>query len=120
MVNRSVWEGFTNEPKTKRSKASVPVIPRLAAILDRRRLARGNPSRGPMFANSKGNPANLNNTLNREILPGLNRCGACRKPKADHAAASVSHDFRRNDNYLCGMAGTRSGAGWRQRCMAWE
>ena len=25
-VKRSVWEGFTNPPKTKRSKASVPVI----------------------------------------------------------------------------------------------
>jgi integrase len=97
-VNRSVWEGFTNEPKTERSKAAVPVIPRLAAILDRHRLVCGNPNCGPMFANSTGKPANLNNTLNREILPALNRCAECRKPKGDHVAAAVSHDFRRDDN----------------------
>jgi integrase len=98
MVNRSVWEGFTNEPKTRRSKAAVPVIPRLAAILNRHRLTCGNPSSGPMFANGKGKPANLNNTLNREILPALSRCGVCRKPKAEHVAAAVSHDFRRDVN----------------------
>ena len=97
MVNRSVWEGFTNEPKTKRSKATVPVIPRLAAILDRHRRASGNPSSGPMFANAKHNPANLNNTLNREILPALNRCVTCRKPKTHHVAAAISHEFKRDD-----------------------
>jgi integrase len=51
-----------------------------------------------MFANSTGKPANLNNTLNPEILPALNRCAECRKPKGDHVAAAVSHDFRRDDN----------------------
>jgi integrase len=98
MVNRSIWEGFTNEPKTKRSKAAVPVIPRLAEILDRHRLACGNPPSGPMFANSRGKSANLNNTLNRKILPALNRCVACLKAKADHVRAGVSHDFSRDDN----------------------
>jgi integrase len=34
----SEWEAFTNEPKTKRSKAPVPVIPRLATMLDRHRV----------------------------------------------------------------------------------
>ena len=98
MVSRSVWEGFTNEPKSKRSKAPVPVIPRLKAILDRHRFSGGNPSKGPIFANGKGNPANLNNSLNREILPALNRCAECRKPKAEHVAATVSHEFTRDDN----------------------
>jgi integrase len=51
-----------------------------------------------MFANGKGNPANLNNTLNREILPALNRCAICRKSKSDHVAAAVSHEFKRDDN----------------------
>jgi integrase len=97
MVNRSVWEGFTNEPKTEHSKAPVPVIPQLAAILDRHRLACGNPSSGPMFANGKRKPANLNNTLNREILPALNRCKECRKAKPDHIAVAVSHKFERDD-----------------------
>jgi len=97
MVNRSVWEGFTNEPKTKRSKAAVPVIPRLVGALERHWVACGKPSRGPIFANGKGNPENLNNTLNREILPALHRCQTCRKAKSDHVSASVSHEFKRDD-----------------------
>jgi integrase len=94
MVMRSVWEGFTNDPKTKRSKAAVPVIPRLQAILAAHKLACGNPVSGPMFANGKGKPANLNNTLNREILPVLNRCGVCRKSKLSHTAGS--HEYVRD------------------------
>jgi integrase len=35
---------------------------------------------------------------NREILRALNRCESCRSPKADHVAAAVSHDFKRDDN----------------------
>jgi integrase len=95
MVMRSVWEGFENEPKTKRSKDPVPVIPRLRAILSAHQLACSNPKNGPMFANGKGNPANLNNVLNRKILPVLNRCGICRKPKADHGAGA-SHEYVRD------------------------
>lgn len=95
MVMRSVWEGFTNEPKTKRSKAPVPVIPRLQTILAAHRLACGNPTSGPMFANGLGKPANLNNTLNREILPVLNRCGICRESKLSHAGES-SHKYERD------------------------
>ena len=50
--------------------------------------------KGPIFANAKGNPANLNNTWNREILPVLNRCVICRKPKECHVAAS--HEYVRD------------------------
>lgn len=96
MVNRAVWEKFTNEPKTKRSKAAVPVIPQLKAILEAHKLACGNPTTGPMFANGEGKSTNLNNILNRVILPALNRCAECRKDKADHAG--VSHEFRRDDS----------------------
>jgi integrase len=96
MVMRSVWEGFTNEPKTKRSKSPVPVIPRLKAILAAHKLACGNPKSGPMFANGAGKPANLNNVLNREILPVLNRCGVCRRAKLIHADAQSSHEYVRD------------------------
>jgi len=95
MVMRSVWEKFENEPKTKRSKSPVPVIPRLQAILAAHKLACGNPKNGAMFANGKGNPANLNNVLNREILPVLNRCGICREAKADHGSGT-SHEYVRD------------------------
>lgn len=57
-VSRSIWEGYVNEPKTRKSKAPVPVIPALAAILDEYRETCGNPVAGPMFANRKGRPAN--------------------------------------------------------------
>jgi hypothetical protein len=88
----ALWEGSTNEPKTKRSKATVPVIPLLRGILGCHRIAYGRPSKGAMFAHGKGEPANLNNTLNREILPALNRCELWRKSKAEHAG--VSHEFK--------------------------
>ena len=53
------------------------------------------PSRGLMLANAKGKPANLNNTLNREIMPVLNRCGICRKPKGE---CDDSHEYVRDGN----------------------
>jgi hypothetical protein len=96
MVMRSIWEGFTNDPKTKRSKSPVPVIPRLQAILAGNKLACGNPKSGPMFANGAGKPANLNNILNRKIWPVLNRCGVCRQSKLSHNAVEVSHEYVRD------------------------
>jgi len=96
MVMRSIWEAFTNDPKTKRSKSPVPVIPRLQAILAAHKLACGNPKSGPMFANGAGKPANLNNILNRKILPVLNRCGVCRQSKLSHDAGEVSHEYVRD------------------------
>ena len=47
-VRRSVWHGFENEPKSKASKASVPVVPELRAHLDRYRKHQTNGS-GPLF-----------------------------------------------------------------------
>jgi hypothetical protein len=96
MVMRSIWEAFTNDPKTKRSKSPVPVIPRLQAILAAYKLACGNPKSEPMFANGAGKPANLNNILNRKILPVLNRCGVCRQSKLSHDAGEVSHEYVRD------------------------
>ena len=49
-----------------------------------------------MFANGKGKPTNLNNVLNRQILPALNRCGICRESKLTHVAAQNSHKYTRD------------------------
>jgi integrase len=95
-VTRAIWEGHVSDPKTERSKGAVPVIKQLAARLDMYRLRCGNPQNGPMFANSKKNPQNLNNVLNREILPALERCEHCRKNLEDHGKAD--HDFKRDDS----------------------
>ena len=91
-VSRSIWEGHVDEPKTRKSKAPVPVIPRLRSILDMYRLECGNPVSGPMFRSERGTPLNLSNVLNRAILPALNRCEVCHKERQDHAAAD--HDYK--------------------------
>ena len=62
----------------------------------------GNPTLGPMFKSkpkSKSKPKvatalNLNNVLNRMILPVLNRCETCSKEKQDHAGAD--HKYKRD------------------------
>jgi integrase len=93
-IMRSVWESVTNEPKTRRSKAPVPVIPALARILDAYREQCGKPESGPMFASEAKTPLNLNNLLNRVILPALNRCEVCRKERTEHIQAD--HEFKRD------------------------
>lgn len=93
-VTRSVWEGHVNEPKTRRSKAPVPVIPALGRILDAYREQCGSPASGPMFKSEAGTPLNLNNVLNRMIQPALNVCEVCRKRRTDHAGAN--HEYKRD------------------------
>jgi integrase len=70
-IARSIWHGHVTEPKTKASKAAIPVVPYLAAMLERHRLRVGNPSSGPLFAASNGKPMSLNNALTRIIKPAL-------------------------------------------------
>ena len=84
-VMRSVWENVTNEPKTRKSKAPVPVIVPMQKLLDQYRATRGNPASGPIFATMKKDPTplSLNNVLNRQILPVLNAC-VCGKAEEEH------------------------------------
>jgi hypothetical protein len=53
-VLRSIWRGRIGEPKNSRSKASVPLIPQLNALLEQHRERSGNPAFGPIFANGAG------------------------------------------------------------------
>lgn len=109
-VSRSIWNGHENEPKTRKSKAPVPVIKQLAARLDMHRLRAGDPKTGPMFANSVGGKLvdghlvggrlNLNNLLGRVILPALNTCAVCGLSEGKpHLKAKEPHDFERNARY---------------------
>jgi len=99
-VSRSVWNGHENEPKTRKSKAPVPVIKQLSARLDMYRLRAGNPQSGPMFANSIGGRLNLNNLLGRVILPALNRCAVCGLAEGrPHLETKEPHDFVRDTRY---------------------
>jgi integrase len=95
-VSRSIWNGRVTAPKTRKSRASVPVISQLAKRLEMHRLRCGDPQTGPMFANSVGKPLSLGYLLNSSILPALNRCAWCGKPKASHRV--VDHDFKRDES----------------------
>jgi integrase len=99
-VSRSMWNGHVNEPKTRKSRAPVPVIKQLAARLDMHRLRAGNPQSGPMFANSIGGRLNLNNMLARVILSSLNRCAVCGLSEGrPHLKAKEPHAFVRDARY---------------------
>jgi integrase len=74
-IAHSMWESHINEPKTKASKAPVPVVRQLGAMLGRHRERLGNPVSGVMFPATNGKPVSLNNVLNRSILPVLRQAG---------------------------------------------
>jgi integrase len=97
MVLRSVWNGIAGAPKTRKSRAAVPVIPALARMLDAHRLRSGNPQTGPMFPTSTGRPISLNNLLADQITPVLSRCGSCWKAEGKHTAA-VDHKYERDSS----------------------
>jgi integrase len=102
-VMRSRWESFVNEPKTRKSKAPVPVILPVQRFMDQFRLSAPNPSSGPIFANMKGTALSLNNVLNRQILPMLNACAACEKLPNEHG--KEKHEYKR-------VAGRPEWHGW--------
>lgn len=82
-ITRSIWRGHVNEPKTRKSRGAIPVIAPLAKRLEFHRAGSGNRKSGDMFPNLSGSPMDLGNVLNRAILPALNRCAVCGKPKEE-------------------------------------
>jgi integrase len=70
-VNRSHWNGIENEPKTKRSRAPIPVVKQLADALEAHKLRAGILAQPglPIFQSGKGNPLNLDNLARRVIAP---------------------------------------------------
>ncbi len=96
-VTRSVWLGTIDEPKTRTSKAPVPVIAPLRKMLDAHRAVCGSPESGVMFANSLGKPLCLNNLTNRCIQPRLEFCQQCSQTRAGHKA---EHPFERDGSRI--------------------
>jgi integrase len=74
-VRRSVWRGKVGEPKTEKSRAPVPVISQLALRLAQFRQTVANPDHGPVFANSVGNPMDLNALYYRHMRKQLKKAG---------------------------------------------
>ncbi len=91
-VSRSIWNGRETDPKTRKSRAPVPVIRHLAERLEMHRLRSGNRQSGPIFSTGKGTRQSMNNLLKRIILPALNRCELCRK--VEHGKAD--HEYKRD------------------------
>ena len=72
MVTHSLWRGFLGQPKSKASRASVPVIPVLRQMLDVHRARAGNPTEGFIFRGSRlGRPMDLDNLSKDRIRPLL-------------------------------------------------
>ena len=74
-VMKSVWNTHVTLPKTRMSKAAVPVVPILSDRLDRFRASIGNPESGLIFAAGNGSPLNLDNLARREIKPVIEGVG---------------------------------------------
>ncbi len=83
-VNRSVWNGIINPPKTRKSAAPVPIVKELAEALEDHRQRMGKLAVGPIFQAGNGKPLNLDNLARRVIIPAIEKCVKCRKAEADH------------------------------------
>jgi len=74
-VLQSIWRGRVGAPKTKRSKAVVPLIPQVCALLEQHRAACGSPATGPIFANGAGNALDLDSLYQRQMKEPLRKAG---------------------------------------------
>jgi|SRR6516225_670705 len=74
-ISRSYWRSHVQEPKTKKSKAPVPVIAQLAERLNLHWALSANPASGLMFPTPKGRPINLDALATDVIRPTLNAQG---------------------------------------------
>ena len=70
-ISQSFWRGHAVEPKTRSSKAPVPVIAQLADRLRLHRALSGSPGNGLMFFSSIGMPINLDALARDVIAPAL-------------------------------------------------
>src|ERR1700730_11844676 len=108
-VTQSVWEGIVDEPKTRKSKAPVPVIGPLRRMLDAHKVRCGNPTSGPMFATiDKKKAIRPSNVVNRQILPVLDVCH-CGKASDDHAKEHPEYERNTSLPQWRGWHGFRRG-----------
>jgi integrase len=75
LISQSFWRGHALEPKTRQSKAPVPVIAQLARLLDSHRCLSGNPANGLMFVSPVGKPVNLDALAADVIVPLVTKAG---------------------------------------------
>ena len=95
-VKRSIWKSTVNEPKTKYSKAPVPVVKMLADALNEHRQRMGKLAAGYIFQAGNGSPFNLDNLARRVIIPAIEKCTVCRKSKREHK--TEGHMFKLDES----------------------
>jgi integrase len=95
-VRRSIWNGTTNEPKTKASGAAVPVMRLLADALEAHRERMGKLAVGFVFQGGTGRPMNLDNLARRVIKRAIEKCGVCKVSEAKHK--TDGHLFEQDKN----------------------
>jgi integrase len=71
-VTRSLWRSFVGKPKSRASRASVPVIPVLQQMLDAHHARAGKPAEGFIFRGLRlGRPIDPDNLVHDHIKPAL-------------------------------------------------
>jgi integrase len=95
-ITRSVWNKTVSEPKTRKSRAPIPVVKQLADALAAHKLRAGKLAQHglPIFQSGKGSPSNLANLARRVIIPALSPCVVCRKQEDEHKPEG--HNFQRD------------------------
>ena len=74
-ITQAYWRQYLQEPKTRKSRASVPVIRQLAERLDSHRARQGNPESGLMFKSVTGNPIDIDSLAADVVRPAFEKCG---------------------------------------------
>jgi integrase len=74
-VNRSVWKDVVNKPKTRASRQPVPVIPKLATILNAYRESMHHPTSGVMFQHGNGKRMDMDKLAQRVVRPAVEAIG---------------------------------------------
>jgi|SRR5437660_2073327 len=97
-VRRSVWNGIENAPKTKKSRAPIPVVKQLADALEAHSLRAGKLAQSdlPIFQAGNGQPLRLDNLARRVIIPALSPCAICKKQEEEHKPEA--HVFERDSS----------------------
>jgi integrase len=73
-VSRTLYEGHFDEPKSQRSRRSIPLGAKSIEILSARKCAGTNPE-GLVFGTSAGTPFDRHNLLNRQLKPTCKKLG---------------------------------------------
>ncbi len=72
-ISQSFWRSHREEPKTRKSRATVPIITQLAERLKLHREMMGNPGCGLMFQSAAGKPLNLDALAADVIRPAFKK-----------------------------------------------